>query len=315
MKRKRKVVPSTKDAPVGKKSNNAGKGQATEESTHPEADRNLPNGIWDVGFDLGYKIDFQLNPAEKKVLEGTSRQQLTQNCLELCARATASVWQLVHTADKEKADLEGLQQQLMDLTLVHSECGPKYETALKTINEGRTIFEEIKKSLQAAKKQNDQQALDLVAARKALDELTIERNTLKSFLMASKAKERQMAEVIVLEHTRGFKKAIRQTTFLLDRSLEDLPLDVNNDILGGKIIPSKEVPAGTYPDDDDEEEEDSPIADQSADQSEEAVNDTVDAGEVSTTEKALLKKLTLEKLEALILNRIFCELLMISELC
>ncbi|WVY90033.1 hypothetical protein V8G54_035547 [Vigna mungo] len=238
LKRKRKVVPPTKDSPVGKKTKNIGKGQATEESTHPEAD------------------------PEKKVLESTSRQQLTQNCLELCARATASVWQLVHTADKEKADLESLQQQLMDLTLVHSQCGPKYESARKTINDGRAIFEGVKKSLQAAKEEKDQQALELAAVRKALDEATMERNTLKSSLMASEAKEWQMAEVIVLEHTRGFKKAIRQTAFLLDRSLEDLPLDVNNDVLGGKIIPSKEVPAGTYPDDEEEEEEDPSTTDQ-----------------------------------------------------
>ncbi|WVY90748.1 hypothetical protein V8G54_036262 [Vigna mungo] len=97
--------------------------------------------------------------------------------------------------------------------------------------------------------------------------------------MASKAKERQMAEVIVLEHTRGFKKAIRQVAFHLENSLEDLPLDVDKDILDGKVDPSKEVPAGTYPDDDDEEEEDSPTADPSS-------NDTTNIDEVPTAKKA-----------------------------
>ncbi|WVZ03551.1 hypothetical protein V8G54_024357 [Vigna mungo] len=113
----------------------------------------------------------------------------------------------------------------------------------------------------------------------------MERNTLKSSLMTSEAKERQMAVVIVLEHTRGFKKAIRQTAFLLDRSLEDLPLDVNNDVLGGKIIPSKEVPAGTYPDDEEEEEEEEEDP-STTDQPEEGGGNNVDVGEVSITEQA-----------------------------
>ncbi|WVZ00566.1 hypothetical protein V8G54_026635 [Vigna mungo] len=253
LKRKRKVVP-LKEMSSEKRMRNPSKGTAVDETGHLEADRDLPSGVWDAGFDLGYKIDPKLDPAEMKVLKNTPRQQLRQHILEFCARAIASTLELIHMDDQDRAEVEDLQKQLMDLTLLHSECEPKYKAAEKMINEGRVILENMKTSFQATKKEMDRQTADLAATRKALNEVTIERNTLKNSLIAAKAREREMAGAIILEHTRGFKKAIRQATFLLDRPLQDLPLDVEKDILHGKIVPSREVPAGTYPDDEEEEE-------------------------------------------------------------
>ncbi|WVY90034.1 hypothetical protein V8G54_035548 [Vigna mungo] len=252
LKRKRRVIP-LREIPSGKRTRNPSKGSAVDETGHLEADRDLPNGVWDAGFGLGYKIDPKLDPAEMKVLKNTPRQQLRQHILEFCARATASTLELIHMDDQDRAEVEGLQKQLMDLTLLHSECGPKYEAAEKMINEGRVILENMKTSFQATKKEMDRQTADLAATRKALNEVTMERNTLKNSLIAAKAREREMAGAIILEHTRGFKKAIRQVTFLLDRPLQNLPLDVEKDILHGKIVPSKEVPAGTYSDNEEEE--------------------------------------------------------------
>lgn len=207
----------------------------------------------DAGFDLGYKLDFKFDPAEKKVLEATSRQQLAQNCLEYSARAAASAWQLMHTTDKEKADLQSLQKQVMDLTLIHSECGPKYKAALHTINEGRIIFEGLHESLKTLQKEHEQQTHDFLAAQKANDELVVERNVLKSSLMAFKAQEMHMAKAIILEHTRGFKKAIRQASHFLERPLSELPFNVDQDVLKGNLVPSKEVFVGTYSDNEDDE--------------------------------------------------------------
>lgn len=41
------------------------------------------------------------------------------------------------------ADLERLNKQLYDLTILHSQCGSKYKEAQRMIDEGRVLIENL----------------------------------------------------------------------------------------------------------------------------------------------------------------------------
>lgn len=59
-----------------------------------------------------------------------------------------------------------------------------------------------------------------------------------------------MCGAIILEHTRGFRKALRKTSHLLNLSLDGVAFDVNKDVLQGNMVPSNNVLAGSYPNED-----------------------------------------------------------------
>lgn len=55
-----------------------------------------------------------------------------------------------------------------------------------------------------------------------------------------------MLEAISLEHTKGFKKALRQVELLSKVSLEGFGLDIEQDVVLGKMVAIKDIPEGTF---------------------------------------------------------------------
>lgn len=49
------------------------KGKSSKEMVNPEADCSLPSGMWDPGFNLSHKIDFNFDLAEQKVMAKTTK--------------------------------------------------------------------------------------------------------------------------------------------------------------------------------------------------------------------------------------------------
>lgn len=51
----------------------------------------IPSGMWGPTFNLGHKIDFNLDDAEKKVVEGMTENQMADIAMELtCQMAMAT---------------------------------------------------------------------------------------------------------------------------------------------------------------------------------------------------------------------------------
>lgn len=55
-----------------------------------------------------------------------------------------------------------------------------------------------------------------------------------------------MLEAIQLEHTKGFKKALRQMSYLAKVSPERMGFDVDQDIYQGRMVPIETISEGTF---------------------------------------------------------------------
>lgn len=53
-----------------------------------------------------------------------------------------------------------------------------------------------------------------------------------------------------MEHSRGFKKALRQTSHLLNLPLDGVNFDIDKDVYNGEMVLIDTIPAGTFPNDD-----------------------------------------------------------------
>lgn len=112
------------------------------------------------------------------------------------------------------------------------------------------------------KKAWDQLASDLEVSRKenpelkkAMVALTAEREALRRTVAEDKELQEEMGEAIVLEHTRGFKKVVRQVSHLLNVSTEGVDFGPRKDVYQGQSVPLGVIPAGTFLDDEPAEAE------------------------------------------------------------
>lgn len=134
--------------------------------------------------------------------------------------------------------------------VVHAQCEQQYNEAKKTIEDGCLLFENLQNSGQEMKQVMEQLELDLEASKKTILELTEERDAICQALTEENESKEEMYDDIILDHSRGFKKALRQTSHLLNLSLEGVNFDIYKDVYKGKMVPIETIPVGTFPDDD-----------------------------------------------------------------
>lgn len=114
---------------------------------------------------------------------------------------------------------------------------------------GREIMENLQIASIEMKKTKDQLVAELESSKKenkdlkkALTALTVERDTLQD----------EMSDAIILEHIRGFKKALRQMSFLMNVSTEGVNFDIRKDFYQGELVPIGVIPTGTFSDEEPE---------------------------------------------------------------
>lgn len=124
------------------------------------------------------------------------------------------------------------------------------------IAEGRTIMENLQRANTEMKKAHDQLAADLTASRKAnlelreaMATLTADRDALRRTVAEDQELKEEMGEVIILEHTRDFKKALRQVSHILNVSTKGVEFDPRKDVYQGKLVSLRVIPTGTFSDD------------------------------------------------------------------
>ncbi|KOM49945.1 hypothetical protein LR48_Vigan08g077200 [Vigna angularis] len=178
-----------------------------------ETSRPLPNGMWDSSFNLSHKIDFNLDDSEKKVVESMTEQQMADAMLELASRAAMAAWHMAYASDRGvlRVELEKARTQLKDLTTEYA----------------------MKRERDQLQRERDQLATELEQSTKTVAALTKERDSL--LLAAAEEQEirEEMSEAIIVEHTRGFKKALRQVAHLLQVSTEGVAFDLRKDAYEG----------------------------------------------------------------------------------
>ncbi|KOM56685.1 hypothetical protein LR48_Vigan10g257700 [Vigna angularis] len=106
------------------------------------------------------------------------------------------------------------------------------------------------------KKVKDQLAADLECSKKENEELkkrlitlTCERDALRQTITENQELQDEMTDAIILEHTRGFKKALRQVSYILNVCTEGVNFDIRKDVYQGELVPIDVIPAGSFPDD------------------------------------------------------------------
>ncbi|XP_017438771.2 uncharacterized protein LOC108344788 isoform X1 [Vigna angularis] len=218
---------------------------------NPHADRDIPNGMWDAAFNLGHKIEFNFDLAEQKVMEKTSEQKMADNCLEFACRAAAAAWNLAYASNRGN-----LVTELERLKTEHAKCEQRQKESEEMIVKGREIMENLQKYGVEMKKVKDRLAADLECSKKENEELkkrlitlTGERDALRQTITENQELQDEMTDAIILEHTRGFKKALRQVSYILNVCTEGVNFDIRKDVYQGELVPIDVIPAGSFPDD------------------------------------------------------------------
>lgn len=79
--------------------------------------------------------------------------------------------------------------------------------------------------------------------------LTVERDALLQTIAEDKELQKEMGNVIIVEHTRGFRKAPRQMSNLLNVFTKGIDFDPRKDVYQGELVSLGVTPPGTFPDD------------------------------------------------------------------
>ncbi|WVY92895.1 hypothetical protein V8G54_031983 [Vigna mungo] len=192
-----------------------------------------------------HKEDFKLAEDEKNVVEHMFDQQLTDSALKLSCRATLANWNLVYAFDWEKQAESAQLIVEVEHILVNAQEGDQYlkrqkeeleETCLKSRNQ------EVEEIIVKLKEQLNK----VMAFNRNLGEVGCnvrhERDTLAAKLQAQNLQIDEMHKAIYEEHSRGFKKAMRQIPYLLNVFIEGFDFDVMKDIYQGEFVPLKDIP-------------------------------------------------------------------------
>ncbi|KOM40204.1 hypothetical protein LR48_Vigan04g040200 [Vigna angularis] len=222
------------------------------------SDRSIPGGVWDLAFNLGHKIAFNLDESENKVVEKMTEQHMTDTALELMGRAAMATWHLAYASDMGvlRVELQKVQTQRKEAVDAHSQCEQKQKLSEQLLNEAR------------ARKEVSNQKSVITALR-------AERDTLLLNTAEDKELKEEMGEVIVLEHTRGFKKALRLASHLLNVSIEGVDFDPRKYVYEGRLVPLSKIPKGAL------------LEFDAARAKEEVVTETTVAGEVKEEDPAV----------------------------
>ncbi|KOM25394.1 hypothetical protein LR48_Vigan102s005200 [Vigna angularis] len=108
--------------------------------------------------------------------------------------------------------------------------------------EMKKVKDRLAADLECSKKENEELKTRLIA-------LTCERDALRQTITENQELQDEMTDAIILEHTRGFKKALRQVSYILNVCTEGVNFDIRKDVYQGELVPIDVIPAGSFPDD------------------------------------------------------------------
>ncbi|KOM49645.1 hypothetical protein LR48_Vigan08g047200 [Vigna angularis] len=189
-------------------------------------------------------VDLNMDASEKKVFENMSEQEIADTMLEMTTRAHALAWHLAYASDRGmvRVELEKVQTQLKELTEVHTACDAKQKRAEQLLKEAETLLNDTREAGLTLRKERDQIASELEQAKRAMVVLARERNELKAEASERNELVEELKDAIMIEHTRGFRKALRQVGHLLQVSTEGVEFDVQKDVHEGQLKPLNEIP-------------------------------------------------------------------------
>ncbi|KOM41150.1 hypothetical protein LR48_Vigan04g134800 [Vigna angularis] len=208
-----------------------------------EPERPLPLGVWDPSFTLGHKVELNLDNSEKKVLENMSEQQIADAMLEMTTRAQMLAWHMAYASDRGtlRVELEKARAQLKELIEVHTVCESKQKRLEQLLREAEVLLNDARDVGRSFKKERDQMSSELEQAKKAMAALTRERDDLRAETVEDKELIEELKDAVVIEHTRGFRKALRQVEHLIDVSIEGVEFDIQKDVHEGHLKPLNEI--------------------------------------------------------------------------
>ncbi|KOM47052.1 hypothetical protein LR48_Vigan07g075600 [Vigna angularis] len=213
-----------------------------------ETARPLPLGVWDPSFTLGHKVDLNLDDSEKKVVENMTEQQIADAMLEMTTRAQMLAWHMAYASDRGmvRVELEKARTQLKELIEAHAECDSKQKRSEQLVREAEVLLTEARNDALTFKKERVQVSCELEQAKKAVAALIKERDDWRAETLESKELVEELKGAIMIEHTRGFRKALRQVGHLLDVSTEGVEFDVRKDVYEGQLKPLSEIPEDAF---------------------------------------------------------------------
>ncbi|KOM57717.1 hypothetical protein LR48_Vigan11g075000 [Vigna angularis] len=142
-------------------------------------------------------------------------------------------------------------RDLKEAVDAHSQCEQRQNQSEQLLNEARLLLGNLQKAGLELKKEWDQLATDLELARKdvfdlksTITALRAERDALLLTTAEDKELKEEMSEAIVLEHTQGFKSALRQVSHLLNISTKGVDFDPRKDVYEGRLVPLSEILEG-----------------------------------------------------------------------
>ncbi|KOM28781.1 hypothetical protein LR48_Vigan583s003200 [Vigna angularis] len=190
-----------------------------------EPRRPIPLGVWDSSFTLGHKVELNLDSSEKTIVENMSEQQIADAMLEMSTRVQMLAWHMAYASDRGplRVELEKLRAQYKEIVETHARDQMSSELV------------EVKKA-----------KAELEQAKKEMATLIKERDGWRAEALESKELVEDLKDAVMIEHTRGFRKALRQAGHLLNVSTEGVEFDVQKDVYEGKLRPLSEIPGDAF---------------------------------------------------------------------
>ncbi|KOM55452.1 hypothetical protein LR48_Vigan10g134400 [Vigna angularis] len=246
--RKRKVKAVDTSGAVSKK----------QKEVADEPRRPIPLGVWDSSFTMGHKVELNLDSSEKAIIENMSEQQIADAALEMSARVHMLTWHMAYASDRGllRAELEKLKAQHKEIVETHAVCESRQKRSEQLLKEAEGLLNDTRNAGQALKKELDQMSSELVEAKKAKAELeqakkemaTLmkERDEWRAEALENKDLVEDLKDAVMLEHTRGFRKALRQAGHLLKVSTKGMEFDDQKDVYEGELKPLSEIPGDAF---------------------------------------------------------------------
>lgn len=145
-----------------------------------------------------------------------------------------------------RSEVDRLKKELEQAKATHSQCA-------QMMAESHVLMDNLKMASIDMKIARDSFAADLKVAKETIVNLTADRDELRQVVAILKksaeedaATRAEMLKAIVAEHTKGFRKALRQMSYLAKVSPEGLEFDIDKDVYKEKMVPLDDIPEGTF---------------------------------------------------------------------
>ncbi|KOM33008.1 hypothetical protein LR48_Vigan01g256400 [Vigna angularis] len=213
-----------------------------------EPERPIPLGVWDSSFTLGHKVELNLDNSEKKIIENMSEQQIADAMLEMTTRAQMLAWHMAYASDRGtlRVELEKVRAERKELIEARALCESKQKRSEQLLKEAEVLLNDARDAGRTLKKERDQMSSKLEQAKKEMAVLIRERDDLRAADVEDKELIEELKDVVVIEHTRGFRKALRQVGHLSEVSIEGIQFDIQKDVHEGQLKPLNEIPEDAF---------------------------------------------------------------------